>query len=44
MTDSTSLRTLGREESFYAHEKAEIEVWRVYGWVQMEIAVNAEVE
>ena len=27
MTDSTSLRTLGREESLIAHENAEIEVW-----------------
>ena len=27
VTDSTSLRKLGREESFYAHENAEIEVW-----------------
>jgi hypothetical protein len=27
MTDSTSLRTLGREESLNAHENAEIEVW-----------------
>jgi hypothetical protein len=27
VTDSTSLRTLGREESLNAHENAEIEVW-----------------
>ena len=27
VTDSTSLRTLGREESLIAHEDAEIEVW-----------------
>lgn len=27
VTDSTSLRTLGREESFIAHENSEIEVW-----------------
>ena len=27
VTDSTSLRTLGREESLHAHENAEIRVW-----------------
>ena len=27
VTDSTSLRSLGREETFYAHENAEIRVW-----------------
>ena len=27
VTDSTSLRTLGREESWIAHENAEIKVW-----------------
>jgi len=27
VTNSTSLRTLGREESLNAHENAEIEVW-----------------
>ena len=27
VTDSTSLRTLGREESLNAHENAEIQVW-----------------